>query len=159
MQTSSLRSLCGPKSSVLYLTGVPFGTGAVTPTSTGLPSTDAARTIPFDSMPINFAGFKFVTMITCLPTKSSGAYASAIPATTVRVSVPRSTVIFNNFFDPCTRSAAFTSATRNPVFRKSSIPILSDAGSAFWFFFFLRSFCHSFLSFDFNSWKQWCYFS
>ena len=37
-----------------------------------LPSFDAARIIPCDSIPMSFAGFRFDTKMTCLPMSSSG---------------------------------------------------------------------------------------
>ena len=55
------------------------------------PSGLAASTMPFDSMPISFAGLRFATMATCRPTSASASYASAMPATSVRCSWPRST--------------------------------------------------------------------
>ncbi len=54
-----------------YLTGVPEGTSAPGCTSTGLPSTEAARTMPWDSTPISFTGSRLVTITTCLPMSSS----------------------------------------------------------------------------------------
>ncbi len=48
----------------------------------------AARTMPCDSMPINFAGFKFATMTIVFPIKASGSYFLPMPATICRCSVP-----------------------------------------------------------------------
>ena|SRR5436305_13706981 len=55
-----------------HLTCVPLGTWAAGWSRTGLPSSEAASTIPCDSTPISFAGWRFATTITCLPTSSSG---------------------------------------------------------------------------------------
>ena len=55
-----------------HLTRVPFGTWAPGWSRTGLPSSEAARIIPCDSTPISFAGWRFATTTTCLPTRSSG---------------------------------------------------------------------------------------
>ena len=49
------------------------------------PSGLAASTMPFDSMPISFAGFRLATMATWRPTSASASYASAMPATIVRL--------------------------------------------------------------------------
>ena len=54
-----------------YLTFAPAGIS--TNGTTNLPSFDAARIIPCDSIPINFAGFKFETKMTCLPINSPGS--------------------------------------------------------------------------------------
>ena len=49
------------------------GLARTTVTSTGLPPSGlAASTIPFDSMPISFAGFRFATITTVRPTSASG---------------------------------------------------------------------------------------
>lgn len=48
----------------------------------------AANNIPCDSTPLNLTGFKFVSTITFLPTKSSGLYHFLIPDTTCLVSGP-----------------------------------------------------------------------
>lgn len=55
-----------------HLTLVPLGTGAAGCSSTGEPSTEAARTMPLDSTPMSLAGWRFATTTTCLPTRSSG---------------------------------------------------------------------------------------
>ena len=56
-----------------YFTFVPGGTSASNVQSTALPSSDAASTIPNDSTPMSFAGFRFATRTTFLPTSDSGA--------------------------------------------------------------------------------------
>ena len=55
-----------------YRTFVPRGTSASKVQSTALPSTDPARTIPFDSTPISFAALRFETSTIVLPTSDSG---------------------------------------------------------------------------------------
>ncbi len=84
--------------------------------------------MPFDSMPINVAGFKFATIATWRPTSCSGSYASAMPATSVRCSEPRSIDIFISFFDLGTRSAVSTLAMRRSIFMKSSIEMRVSMG-------------------------------
>ena len=70
----------------------PGGGGSSNDTSIGLPPSGlAASTMPFDSMPISLAGFRLNTITTVRPTSASGSYASAMPATSVRCSVPTST--------------------------------------------------------------------
>src|SRR5205085_1358337 len=66
-----------------HFTRVPGGTPSATASSDGSPvsPTAAARTIPFDSTPMSFAGLRFATMTTFLPTSSSAEYFAAIPAT------------------------------------------------------------------------------
>ena len=69
----------------IYRTRVPGAGGSSKLTSIGFPPSGlAASTIPFDSMPISFAGFRLTTMTTVRPTSASGSYASAMPATIVR---------------------------------------------------------------------------
>ena len=63
------------------------------------PSGLAARIMPFDSMPISLAGFRLKTTPTVFPTNCSASYASAIPATSVRCSVPTSIDSFISFFE------------------------------------------------------------
>src|SRR4029077_6083110 len=55
-----------------YRTRVPLGTATAGCSSTGLPSSEAARTMPFDSTPMSLAGWRVATTTTCLPTSSSG---------------------------------------------------------------------------------------
>ena len=98
-------------------------------TTVGLPPSGlAASTMPFDSIPISFAGFRLNTTTTVLPTSDSGSYASAMPATSVRCSDPTSTWSFSNRLDFGTRSAARTTATRSSTFMKSSIEIRASTG-------------------------------
>ena len=57
-----------------YRTRVPGSGAASKPTSAGFPPSGlAARTIPFDSTPINFAGFRLNTTTTVRPTSVSGS--------------------------------------------------------------------------------------
>jgi hypothetical protein len=57
-----------------HRTRVPGSGGFSNDTTVGLPPSGlAARTIPFDSMPISFAGFRLKTMTTVLPTNASGS--------------------------------------------------------------------------------------
>ena len=65
------RWLCGPWPT--QRTVVPGGTSRSGCSRTGLPSSDAANTMPFDSMPISFAGFRLATTTTSLPTRSSAS--------------------------------------------------------------------------------------
>jgi len=55
-----------------HLTRVPLGTWTSGWSSTGLPSIEAASTMPCDSIPMSLAGWRFATTITCLFTRSSG---------------------------------------------------------------------------------------
>src|SRR5262245_61774171 len=73
-----------------HLTMLPLGTSEGTSSSTGFPSspTDAARTIPFDSTPMSFAGFRFATTTMLRPTSAPGSYCAAMPATICRRSPP-----------------------------------------------------------------------
>ena len=66
-----------PAVSSPYFTFVPAGTLASTLSSDGSPSMDAARTMPFDSTPISFAGWRLATMTILRPTSSSGVYFAA----------------------------------------------------------------------------------
>jgi hypothetical protein len=57
-----------------YLTRVPSGISVSKPTSVGLPPSGlAARTMPLDSMPISFAGFRLKTITIVRPTSCSGS--------------------------------------------------------------------------------------
>src|SRR5689334_2431079 len=55
-----------------HLTRVPLGTWTPGWRSTGLPSIEAASTMPCDSIPMSLAGWRFATTTTCLFTRSSG---------------------------------------------------------------------------------------
>ena len=55
-----------------HLTFVPGATSVSNVQSTALPSTEAASTMPFDSTPMSFAGFRFATSTTFRPTSASG---------------------------------------------------------------------------------------
>src|ERR1700674_1940370 len=108
-----------------YFNLVPTGTSSRKPASTAFPpSGDAATIIPFDSSPRSFLGARLATITTFLPINSSGAYDSAIPATTCRTSVPRSTSRRSNLSAPFTFSATFTWPTRSSTLAKSSMLIL-----------------------------------
>src|SRR5580692_5343014 len=115
-----------------YFSLVPTGTSSRKPASTAFPpSGDAATIIPFDSSPRSFLGARFATITTFLPINNSGAYDSAIPATTWRTSVPRSTSRRSNLSAPFTFSAALTCPTRSSIFAKSSMLIFpSGTGAA-----------------------------
>src|SRR5919108_3212977 len=56
-----------------HRTRVPGAAGDASSTIGAPPSGLAASTIPFDSMPINFAGCRFATTTTVLPTSASGS--------------------------------------------------------------------------------------
>ena len=82
---------------------------------------EAARSMPCDSMPFNFAGARFETRMTFFPTISSGEYCFAMPETIVRSLSPAFTESFRSLSEPSTFSAVFTTATRSETFLKSSI--------------------------------------
>src|SRR5579872_4403038 len=66
----------------VHLSLAPTGTSSKKLASTGFPpSSEAATIIPFDSRPRSLRGARFATITTLRPTRVSGAYASAIPAT------------------------------------------------------------------------------
>ena len=65
-----------------YLRREPTSTGSMKVARTGVPPSDAATIIPFDSIPISFVGFRLATTTTRRPGRSSGGYSLAIPATT-----------------------------------------------------------------------------
>src|SRR5208283_3566711 len=97
-----------------YFNLVPTGTSSRKPASTAFPpSGDAATIMPFDSSPRSFLGARLATITTFLPINNSGEYDSAIPATTCRISVPRSTSKRSSLSAPFTFSAALTCPTRN----------------------------------------------
>ena len=57
-----------------HLTRLPGGGGLSKPSRTGRPPSGlAASTMPFDSIPISFAGFRFATITTDRPTSASGS--------------------------------------------------------------------------------------
>ena len=56
-----------------HFTFVPGATAASNVQSTALPSTEPASTIPFDSTPMSFAGFRFATSTIVFPTSASGS--------------------------------------------------------------------------------------
>src|SRR5204862_3384889 len=71
-----------------YRTLLPGGGGSSNDRSTGLPPSGlAASTMPFDSTPISVAGCRLNTITIVRPTRASGSYASAIPATIVHCPV------------------------------------------------------------------------
>src|SRR5207245_5965833 len=67
-----------------HFTFVPAGTLASTLSSDGSPPIEAASTMPFDSMPISFAGWSLATITTWRTTSASGDASGPIPATSVR---------------------------------------------------------------------------
>ena len=52
---------------------VPGGRSRSSVSTASFPSVDAASTIPLDSIPMSFAGSRFATTTTFLPTSSAGA--------------------------------------------------------------------------------------
>src|SRR5262245_60327657 len=106
-----------------HFTTLPGGTSSSKVAMIGDPAASAARIIPWDSTPLSFAGLRLATMMTVLPTRLSGAYFTAIPATTVRTSVPMSTVSFRSRSAPATFSAVMTLPALRRIFWKSSIVI------------------------------------
>ena len=56
-----------------HFTFVPGATSASKEHRTAFPSIEPARTMPFDSTPISFAGLRFATRTTVFPTRASGA--------------------------------------------------------------------------------------
>jgi hypothetical protein len=57
-----------------HLTRLPGGGGLSKPRRTGKPPSGlAASTMPFDSIPISFAGFRFATITIDRPTSASGS--------------------------------------------------------------------------------------
>jgi hypothetical protein len=57
-----------------HLTRLPGGGGLSKPSRTGRPPSGlAASTMPFDSIPMSFAGFRFATITTERPTSASGS--------------------------------------------------------------------------------------
>src|SRR5208282_2880559 len=116
---------------LFYLSLVPTGTSSRKLARTGLPpSGEAATIMPLDSRPRNLRGARLATITTLRPISVSGSYASAIPATSWRTSVPRSTSRRSNLSAPFTRSAVLTWATRNSTFAKSSMLILPSGIAA-----------------------------
>ena len=70
----SMRARGQPSRSGYRDARVPGATSPSKPTSVGLPPSGlAARTMPFDSMPISFAGFRLKTMTMVRPTSCSGS--------------------------------------------------------------------------------------
>src|SRR5580704_9844620 len=127
----ALSEAVGAKLGRAYFNLAPTGTSSRNPASTGFPSSsDAATIIPFDSSPRIFRGARFATITTFRPTNASGAYASAIPASTCRTSVPISISSRKSLSDFGTRSATLTSPTRNSTLAKSSIAILPSVVAA-----------------------------
>src|SRR5258708_5408915 len=102
----------------LHFSRAPTGISSRNPASTGLPpSTDAAKIIPFEVSPRSLRGARLATMTTFRPTSASGAYASAMPATTERGSASaRSTFRCSSLSAPLTRSAESTWPTRSSTF-------------------------------------------
>src|SRR5581483_6235666 len=113
-----------PEHGAHYLTLEPEGTSLSRVSRDTVPSCEAASTMPLEWMPIRVAGSRLATMTTFRPTRLAGSYASAMPATRVRVSSPTLIESLRSFLDFGTRSAARTSATRRSTFWNSVIGIL-----------------------------------
>src|SRR6267143_2779040 len=120
----------GQPGRVFYFSLVPTGTSSRKLARIAFPpSGEAATIIPFDSRPRNLRGARLATITTLRPIKLSGVYDSAIPATTCRTSVPRSTSRRNSLSALGTFSATFTWPTRSSIFAKSSMEILPSAAT------------------------------
>ena len=89
----------------------------------------AAHIMPLDSTPQSFTGFRFATIMTFLPMRSSGLYHCAMPDTTCLPPKPSSSCKQSSFFDFLTFSHSFTSATRRSLFAKSSMVISSPSSA------------------------------
>src|ERR1035437_8346271 len=116
-----------------YFKRAPIGTSSRKLTSDGLPpSSDAATIMPWDSMPLSLRGARFATMATLRPTKASGLYASAMPATMLLgLGSPMSMWRCSSLSDFGTAAAARTMPTRRSTFRKSSIVMCETGCGAF----------------------------
>src|SRR5215831_842888 len=97
----------------IHLTLVPGSTASRIVTSPFTSLSPAARTIPWDSTPISFAGLRFATITIVFPTSASGSYFLPMPATIWRCSLPRLTCNLMSFSDFGTRSAVSTFAVLN----------------------------------------------
>src|SRR5690606_2962889 len=87
------------------------------------PSPLAASTIPSDVPKRILRGFRFATSTTSRPSRADGSYALRMPANTVRVAPPVSSVSFSSLSAPSTCSACTTRATRRSMREKSSMSI------------------------------------
>src|ERR1700730_13601461 len=115
---------------IFYFSLVPTGTSSRKLARIAFPpSGDAATIIPLDSSPRNLRGARLATTTTLRPIKLSGVYDSAIPATTWRTSVPRSTSKRSSLSALGTLSAIFTCPTRSSTLAKSSMEILPSAAT------------------------------
>src|SRR5437867_912569 len=74
-----------------YLIFDPRGTSSMVVRRAVTSWSPAASTMPWDSTPISFAGFKLATMTMRFPSISSGVYFVPMPATIWRCSAPMST--------------------------------------------------------------------
>ena len=94
--------------------------------------------MPLLSIPRILRGAKFATIVTCLPTISSGLKCIAMPDKMVLCSNPRSTNSSNNLSAFSTFLASMIVPTRKSILPKSSktisgFKLLSFAGSIFVF--------------------------
>jgi len=80
----------------------------------------AANSMPCDSTPRSFLGFKFVRTTIFLPFSSSVVYCSFIPEQIILVSSPNEIVSLYSWSAPSISSACFISATCMSSFSKSS---------------------------------------
>src|SRR5215467_15393938 len=101
------------RNSSIHLTLVPGSTSSRIVISPFTSLSPAARTIPWDSTPISFAGLRFATITIVFPTSASGPYFLPMPATIWRCSLPRLTCNLMSFSDFGTRSAVSTFAVLN----------------------------------------------
>src|SRR5690606_11185095 len=94
------------------------------------PSPLAASTIPSDVPKRILRGFRFATSTTSRPSSADGSYALRMPANTVRVSPPVSSVSLSSLSAPSTCSARTTRATRRSMREKSSMSISAASGAS-----------------------------
>src|SRR3990172_5046507 len=87
-------------------------------------SSSAASSMPLDSIPRIVDGLRLAMTVIFLPTRFSGLYQAAMPATICRVSSPMRIRNCNSLSVFSTRPASRTVATRNSILPKSSKDIL-----------------------------------
>src|SRR2546421_2990040 len=99
-------------------------------------SPPAASTIPSETPNFILRGARFATMTVSRPFSAAGSYAERMPANTVRVSEPRSSVSLSSLSAPSTVSALTIFATRRSIFLNSSMesvaPVAAASGEADW---------------------------
>src|SRR5256885_14733898 len=88
------------------------------------PSPEAASTMPAETPNFILGGARFATITVRRPSSFAGSYADLIPANTVRVPLPVSSVSFKSLSAPSTCSALTISAMRRSSLSKSSIDIV-----------------------------------